>query len=285
MEPLLRALVPLVSLAAFWTWESRRPFFGPAPGRWRHAVANLGLALLNTIFLSFVLATAVAWTVEQRGGGANGIGTLPPMLSFGLTFLVLDLGMYAWHRANHRVPLLWRFHRVHHSDPHMDVTTATRFHIGEHLGAFCVRILLVLTFGFELLPLVVYDLTLIVMTQLHHADISLGRFDSPLRRLVVTPDMHKTHHSDRPSETDSNYSVVFSIWDRLFGTHLVTEDPHRIRFGLRGWRAPGLQTIAGMLRTPFLATPPPTDAARAHPRSGRPPATSAGSRSPHPPPR
>jgi len=161
--------------------------------------------------------------------------------------------MYFWHRANHVVPVLWRFHRTHHSDNRMDVTTATRFHIGEHIGAVVLRVVLIPLLGFEIWHLVAYDLLVIAMTQFHHADISLRRWDRWLRVVIVTPDMHKIHHSRWKPETDSNYSVVFSFWDRIARTFRMRSDPMTIEFGLDEFDKPHWQTLVGMLKTPFVA--------------------------------
>ncbi len=254
MQPTLKLVLPIVSLALFWTWESWRPWFGHGPGRWKHGGRNLLLALGNTVVLSLGYAAVVALAVDATEG--SGLGLLPwlgggPLVSLLLAILLLDGTMYLWHRANHRVTFLWRFHRTHHSDPAMDVTTATRFHIGEHTGAFLLRLALVPLLGVQLEHLVTYDLTLIVATQFHHADISLGRLDRWLRLLIVTPAMHKVHHSDLPAETDSNYGALFSFWDRLGRSHVVVSDLRRIRLGLRELTAERWQTLLGMLATPF----------------------------------
>jgi sterol desaturase/sphingolipid hydroxylase (fatty acid hydroxylase superfamily) len=160
--------------------------------------------------------------------------------------------MYFWHRANHAIPILWRFHRMHHSDRHMDVTTATRFHLGEHLGASMLRLGLIPLAGFEVWHLVVYDTLVIAITQFHHADISIGRWDRWLRWLIVTPYMHKVHHSDWQPETDSNYSTVLSVWDRLFLSFRMRSDSRTLVFGLTEFTAPSWQGVWGMAKTPFV---------------------------------
>jgi sterol desaturase/sphingolipid hydroxylase (fatty acid hydroxylase superfamily) len=252
-----KLLLPALSLAVFWIWETWRPFMGQPRGRLRHASRNLALALLNAavIALGFgvVVALVLGAAAEQRVGLLR-LLEAPPWLSAAVALLLLDAAMYVWHRANHTVAFFWRFHRVHHSDPHMDVTTATRFHLGEHAGALLVRLALIPLVGLELSHLLLYDLILVVMTQFHHADISLGRFDRLLRFVIVTPDMHKVHHSDLQPETDSNYSVVLSLWDRLGRTHVVRSDTSSVCFGLSGYEPERWQTLAGMLKTPFLAS-------------------------------
>jgi sterol desaturase/sphingolipid hydroxylase (fatty acid hydroxylase superfamily) len=134
----------------------------------------------------------------------------------------------------------------------MDVTTATRFHLGEHVGAAVLRLGLIPLLGFEVWDLVVYDTLVIAVTQFHHADISIGRWDRWLRWVIVTPYMHKVHHSDWRQETDSNYSTVLSVWDRLFGSFRMRTDPKTLVFGLGEFSDPGWQSWWGMMKTPFV---------------------------------
>jgi sterol desaturase/sphingolipid hydroxylase (fatty acid hydroxylase superfamily) len=209
---------------------------------------------MNTLVLSLAFGTGITfvagWAQEQ------GLGLLHA-LDFGsparlvVALAMLDGWMYLWHRANHTIPFLWRFHRMHHSDTAMDVTTATRFHLGEHVGASMLRAGLIPLVGFEVWELIVYDALLIAVTMLHHANVSLGQYDRWLRWLIVTPDMHKVHHSSWRPETDSNYSTVFSAWDRLARTFRMRADPKTLQYGLPDFSDPGWQTVGGMLRTPF----------------------------------
>jgi sterol desaturase/sphingolipid hydroxylase (fatty acid hydroxylase superfamily) len=252
---LIKLVVPVVLLALFWCWETWRPFFGQREGRLKHAGHNLAIALFNTVILGLafgvVTATAAGWTEQNQYDLLNALGVGGPV-RFVLALVLLDGWMYVWHRANHAIPFLWRFHRMHHSDRHMDVTTATRFHLGEHIGSSVLRLGLIPLLGFEVWNLVVYDTLVIVITQFHHADISIGRWDRWLRWLVVTPYMHKVHHSDWRPETDSNYSTVLSIWDRLFGSFRMRPDPKTLVFGLNEFTDPGWQRWWGMIRTPFV---------------------------------
>src|SRR5262245_52549342 len=139
----IKLVVPVVLLALFWCWETWRPFFGQRDGRIRHAGHNLAIALFNTVVLGlvfgFATAGVAAWTEQNQYGLLSAVALDEPV-RFVLALVLLDGWMYVWHRANHTIPLLWRFHRMHHSDLHMDVTTATRFHIGEHLGAAVLRL-------------------------------------------------------------------------------------------------------------------------------------------------
>ncbi len=142
----------------------------------------------------------------------------------------------------------------------MDVTSATRFHLGEHIGASVLRLGLIPLLGFEVWHLVVYDTLVIAITQFHHADISIGRWDRWLRWLIVTPNMHKVHHSDWQPETDSNYSTLLSVWDRFFGSFRMRSDPKTLVFGLKEFTAPVWQGLWGMLKTPFVNSARPSAA-------------------------
>jgi sterol desaturase/sphingolipid hydroxylase (fatty acid hydroxylase superfamily) len=271
LETAFRAklVLPVVLLAVFWLWETWHPFFGRRDGRLRHAAHNLALALANTVVLAFTVGTATvavcAWTGRQQWGllhvwpAAEPLGQLAEPLRFALALVLLDAWMYVWHRANHVIPLLWRFHRMHHSDSRMDVTTATRFHLGEHLGGAILRLGLIPLAGLGIWHIVVYEMLVIAITQFHHADISLGRFDRWLRLLIVTPDMHKMHHSRWQPETDSNYSTVLSVWDRLAHTFRMRPDLRTLELGLDDFDGAEWQTLWGMLRTPFAGMVPPVD--------------------------
>ena len=141
--------------------------------------------------------------------------------------LVLDAFTYFWHRANHRLPFLWRFHRVHHADAKMDVTTASRFHIGEIAMSSVLRMPLLFLTGIRLWELGIFEAAMLLVVQFHHANIGVGaRLDRWLRLFIVTPAMHKVHHSRVSVETNSNYSSLLSVWDRVFGTYRVTPNRH-----------------------------------------------------------
>ncbi len=259
-----RAL-PVVFLATLWCWETWRPFFGQRAGRLRHGSRNLAVGVFNTVAIALAFGSLTAavgyWTDEHQIGLLNLLGRSDP-IRFGLALILLDGWMYLWHRANHSLPLLWRFHRMHHSDRNMDVTTATRFHFGEQVLSSLLRLGLIPLLGIQVWNLVLYDTLVLGVIMFHHADISLRRWDRWLRWLIVTPDMHKIHHSDWQPETDSNFSTVLSVWDRLARTFRMRSDPATIVFGLAEFTDSSWQTWRGMLKTPFMSvkrvTPPTT---------------------------
>jgi len=240
----------------FWVWESLGPFFVQR-GRVRHAARNLAVAGVNALVLALAFSGAtvsMAALSESRNLGLLHFFEMPAAIRIGLAFLVLDAWTYWWHRANHRIPFLWRFHRVHHSDPNMDVSTATRFHTGEIVISSALRLCLIPVAGMPIETLILYDAILILTTQFHHSNIELpGEVDRVLRYGVVSPNMHKIHHSRERRETDSNYTSILSLWDRFFGTYREKDDYRSIRFGLEGFDDDALQSLRGLWMTPLLA--------------------------------
>lgn len=241
-------------LAILWTWETFLPLVGGRQRRWRHAGRNLGIAVLNTVVLAALFGAATVgvavWAAEQHFGLLH-LLNLPWPWRWIPAILLLDGWLYVWHRLNHRIPLLWRFHRMHHSDREMDVTTATRFHLGEHLGAAILRLGLIPLFGVTAVEVLVYETLVVAVTMFHHSNVSLGRLDRPLRWLVVTPRMHQIHHSRLRPETDSNYSVLFSVWDRLACTYRMRRGDGAVELGLDDFDDDRWQSVVGMLKTPF----------------------------------
>jgi sterol desaturase/sphingolipid hydroxylase (fatty acid hydroxylase superfamily) len=252
---LVKRAMPVILLAIFWCWETWAPYFGKREDRLLHAARNLTLAVVNWVILAVVfgwITTYVAdWAERHQFGLLHALGLAGPVAVL-LGLVLLDCWMYVWHRANHTIPLLWRFHRMHHSDTEVDVTSATRFHLGEHVGSSVLRLGLIPLLGVEVWTIVIYDTLVFAVTQFHHADINIGYFDRWLRWLIVTPYMHKVHHSDWQPETDSNYSTVLSIWDRVFGSFRMRSDPKTLVFGLHEYTDPSWQSLWGMTKTPFV---------------------------------
>ncbi|MFB6099001.1 MAG: sterol desaturase family protein [Salinibacter sp.] len=261
-----QTIAMLVGLAVLMMWETAPPFFEyfqKAPKeRGKHALRNLLLGGLNAGLISVVfvgLWGAVAiWTDQQGIGLLHWLATATGLPTWGHAFgavLLLDAWMYVWHRINHVIPFLWRFHRVHHNDPTMDVTTASRFHTGEIALSSALRLGVILLLGIHLWELVLYETLMFAVVQFHHANVKLpNSVDRALRTVIVTPDMHKVHHSRYQPETDSNYSSLFSFWDRLGQSFRLREDPSTIELGLHGWDGAEDQSVLGMLRAPVKRT-------------------------------
>jgi sterol desaturase/sphingolipid hydroxylase (fatty acid hydroxylase superfamily) len=254
----IRTASSFAMLVLLFTWETVSPFLacfaGAGSERARHALRNLALGLINAALTGLVFAGL--WLVAAEWAAANQFGVLhwlamPAWARLGAAFLLFDAWMYFWHRLNHRVPFLWRFHRTHHSDPKMDVTTANRFHFGEIVLSSLLRAPVLVLLGLQLWELALYELAMFTVVQLHHANIAMPRWlDRTLRAVIVTPFMHKVHHSRWRPETDSNYSSLFSFWDRLFRTFRLRDDPRTLRLGLDEFDAPEHQTLGGLLATP-----------------------------------
>ena len=246
-------------------WESAAPFFGFFHSRTRvrfwHGLKNMLVGLASAIIPALGFVSLIAWLsqwAESHRCGLLNFTPLPIWLHAVGAVLLLDVWTYGWHRANHRMPFLWRFHRVHHADAQMDATTASRFHIGEIAMSSALRIPLVLLVGFKMWELAGFETLMLLVVQFHHANIGLPAWlDRFLRVLIVTPAMHKVHHSELQPETDSNYTALFSVWDRIFRSFKLRADPAAIQFGLREFSEPSDQTFVGMMRMPFGSRPSP----------------------------
>lgn len=255
-------ILPIGLLALFWVWESWAAFKPvKTKTRYQHAFHNIVLAILNPLLLGLLFGTSIEvvsqWSLDHHWGLLNqsSLGIIWKTI---IAVLLLDVWTFCWHWMNHRIPFFWRFHRMHHSDPYMDVSTATRFHWGELFLSTLFRLLLIPLLGLQAWQFILYGLLVFLSTQFHHANISIGKVDRILRWIFVTPDMHKIHHSQLPEETNSNYSTVFSIWDRLAGTFRMRHDLENIRFGLSDYEQWHWQTLFGMWKTPFLSKKPKT---------------------------
>ena len=169
-----------------------------------------------------------------------------------LTIFILDFTMYVWHRFNHAIPFLWRFHRVHHSDPHVDVTTASRFHFGEVTLSAVINYALMLSLGASIWEVRIFKLIFVFMTQLAHSNIKVFKpLEDMIWTVFVSPSMHRIHHSDVRQETDSNYGTIFSIWDRLLGTLIKNVDSRKLHFGLKEFQNSKELTLLQVILMPF----------------------------------
>jgi sterol desaturase/sphingolipid hydroxylase (fatty acid hydroxylase superfamily) len=196
---------------------------------------------------------AAVWA-ESRGYGLFRQAGLDPVLAGLAGFVILDLAVWFEHWASHRIPILWRIHRMHHADTGFDLTTALRFHPLEIVLSMVWKAAIVVALGVPVLAVLVFEIVLNGMAMFNHANarLPLG-LDRVLRRVVVTPDMHRVHHSSIPSETDSNYGFNFPFWDRLFGTY---NDQPRLghdgmEIGLAAYRDGSPANLLWALALPF----------------------------------
>lgn len=218
-------LVLFVLAEAIWP---RRDRTQPRLRRW---TTNALISVLNTISLRVlvpVLAVGAAGFAQRMDVGLLNMLDFGALATFLAAVVLLDAAIYFQHLLFHRVPLFWRIHRVHHADRDIDVTTALRFHPVEIILSMVIKIVLVVALGAPPAAVIAFEIILNGVAMFNHANLRLpGRLDAVLRLLVVTPDMHRVHHSVRPHETNSNFGFNLSLWDRLFGTYKdAPEDGH-----------------------------------------------------------
>jgi sterol desaturase/sphingolipid hydroxylase (fatty acid hydroxylase superfamily) len=206
----------------------------------------VGAGIVKPVGLSLA-----AWT-SQRPFGLLHIVALPAPLQFGIGFLLLDLSFYYWHRLNHTVPWLWRFHNVHHTDPELDVSTSFRFHFGEIILSTGFRSLQVGLIGVSPMTYLLYEFCFQSETMFHHSNWGLPvQLERSLNKFLVTPRMHGIHHSIVKEENNSNYSVVFSWWDQLHRTWQVNIPQSAITIGVPAYQQSEDNLLGSVLAMPF----------------------------------
>jgi len=227
--------------------------------RWQRWRSNLGLFLINTMALRLLFpAAAVGIALSTRAVGWGGFNQVawPFWVEVIFGVVLLDLAIYFQHRLMHQWSLLWRLHRVHHADMDFDLTTATRFHTLEIILSMLIKWGVILILGPGVLAVLIFEVLLSGMAIFNHANVDLpAKLDRWLRKLVVTPDMHRVHHSIKINETNSNYGFNLSIWDHWFGSYVdQPESGHQtMTIGIPGYRNPvQVNRLAGMLRLPFI---------------------------------
>jgi sterol desaturase/sphingolipid hydroxylase (fatty acid hydroxylase superfamily) len=259
-----RYVAAATALALLWTMETVAPMFVGRSRRASHNAANLALAGINA-GVALVFAGAMLFATETARAHHFGLLALvdpPGWLRWVLAILVFDCWQYWWHRLNHRVPLFWRFHAVHHADAELDASSGVRFHTGEIVLSFGARLVVLPLLGLNLLELLAYETLALPVILFHHSNLRLSRrADRALRWLIVTPWMHVVHHSRWQPETDSNYASFLSVWDRLFGSFRLRDKPHEIALGLDEWQEKEWRSLPGMLIAPFRKKPPRAPAA------------------------
>jgi len=207
-------------MVAWERWAPRRRRELPRRLRWS---SNLGVVALNAVLLRLafpLLAVGLAFMAEQRGWGLLHTVEVPAWASFVVALLALDLAIYLQHVMFHAVPALWRIHRMHHADLEFDVTTGLRFHPVEILLSMGLKLAVVTALGPPAAAVLVFEVLLNATSMFNHGNVRLPRWlDRRLRWFVVTPDMHRVHHSIHPAETNSNFGFNLPWWDRLLGTY------------------------------------------------------------------
>ena len=257
---LLRFAFVWGGFGAFLVLELRapyRPSTVPKPGRW---ATNLSLTAFNGLLMNLVFGTALlattAYVTEHRVGVLALLG-VPDWARMVAVVAFLDFMLYVWHLLNHEMPLLWRFHRVHHSDLNMDVSTATRFHIGELAVSAVIKLGLVFFLGVTLTELLVFEILLVASAQFQHSVVRVPAwFERMYWVLLVPPSMHRIHHSVLIRERDTNYGTIFSAWDRVLGTLLTDVDQSGIRIGMGAYQDPAKLRVGRLMAMPFTRSVP-----------------------------
>lgn len=241
-------------LAALETaWPRRSPESGRS-GRW---IGNLGVVAVSTVFLQIVLPlapTAVAASVRSRGLGLFTALGLHPAVEFAMAILLLDLAMYTQHRVFHAWLPLWRIHRMHHADTFFDFSTGVRFHPFEIAISLIFKLAVVAILAPPALTVLVFEVVLNSAAMFNHSNLFLPLpLDRVLRRVLVTPDMHRVHHSVDGREFNRNFGFCFPWWDRIFSTYLPqpAEGHDRMFLGLRIFRERRYRSLLRMLAMPF----------------------------------
>jgi sterol desaturase/sphingolipid hydroxylase (fatty acid hydroxylase superfamily) len=256
-ELYLRVGAALAVFAAMALWELLAPRRALSVGRIRRWPSNLGILLLDAVLVRLLIPTAavgVAVIAAQNGWGLLNITPWPPLLEGLAGFLVLDLVIYGQHVAFHKVPALWRLHRMHHADLDIDVSTGLRFHPIEIILSMLIKIAVVVLIGVPAVAVIAFEVVLNATSMFNHSNAAMPLWlDRIVRLLVVTPDMHRVHHSIRRHETDSNFGFNLPWWDRLFGTYRpLPEAGHdKMTIGLPVFRDPAELRLDRLITQPF----------------------------------
>jgi sterol desaturase/sphingolipid hydroxylase (fatty acid hydroxylase superfamily) len=256
-EPAIRLGVFLAVFAVMALCEGLAPRRPRAHGRRLRWPNNLGIVVVDTVVLRVLFPTAavgMAMLAEQRGWGLMNLAAVSAWVAIPLSILLLDLAIYLQHVAFHAVPALWRLHRVHHADLDIDVTTGLRFHPVEIVLSMAIKLAVVAALGAPALAVLLFEVLLNASSMFNHANVRLPPMvDRVLRWIVVTPDMHRVHHSAMVAETNSNYGFNVPWWDRLFGTY--RDQPQAghdgMTIGIERFRTPRDLMIDRMLLQPL----------------------------------
>ena len=225
--------------------------------RIKRIIINVIVSIPAFTLLRFLFIPVMVWLATQNQDlhfGLNYLYTLPLWAEAAIAFLLLDYTNYLWHILNHKLPFLWRFHLVHHTDHDLDITTAFRFHFGEMIGSVFFRGAAVMLTGVSPVTVLIYEIVFEAATQFHHSNLKLPfQFEKLLNKLIVTPRMHGIHHSVIRSETDSNYSVIFSFWDRIHKTLYLNKLQQDVVIGVPSYDNKEELTIGFLLKLPFTS--------------------------------
>ena len=257
-ESIIRVLCFFLLLVMMLTWEQFFPRRSTGILHRLRQVNNLLLLVIDVLAVRLLFPIAVvgmAELVNDRGWGLFNLLQVHPVASFLVSLVVLDLVIYLQHVAFHKIPIFWKFHRVHHTDKEIDVTTGIRFHPFEILLSMLLKMFVVFLLGAPVLAVLVFEILLFMLSMFNHGNVFLPLFvDRYLRYFIVTPDMHRVHHSVIRKETDSNYGFFLTVWDRVFGTYRdQPQDGHiNMQIGLSEFSTDKSTELKDLLLQPFF---------------------------------
>jgi sterol desaturase/sphingolipid hydroxylase (fatty acid hydroxylase superfamily) len=261
MSPSIELVARIAAAAAVFavmaSWEVLAPRRPWSVGRWPRWPHNLGIVVIDALAVRILIpgaAVGAALVAAGNGWGLFHVAGLRLSIASLLGFLALDLAIYAQHVAFHKVPLLWRLHRMHHADLDIDVTTGLRFHPIEIVISMLIKIAVVIALGIPPVAVFAFEVVLNATSLFNHGNVSMPSWlDRAVRLIVVTPDMHRVHHSIEPRETDSNFGFNLPWWDRLFRTYRAAPRAghDRMTVGLSTFREPAELRLDRLLTQPF----------------------------------
>ncbi len=239
----------------FFILESKYQLRKRVQSRWKRIIINLLVSIPSFALLRLLFIPLMVWLAygnEKWQFGLNYLYAAPAWLEASIAFLLLDYSNYLWHIILHKIPLLWRFHLVHHTDLDLDITTAFRFHFGELIGSIFFRGAAVLLIGVSPLMVLIYEIAFDASNQFQHSNIKIPfRLEKIFNKILVTPRMHGIHHSIKKRETDSNFSIIFSFWDRLHHTIRLNVRQDEIITGVPAYQDEKELTTGNLLKLPF----------------------------------
>jgi len=257
-EALIRLMISASVFLIMASWEIFSPCRELQIKKSRRWLNNISLIVLNSFLLRLIFpaaAVGVALFAEVNVIGVFNHFSLPSAVEVVICVMILDFMIYWQHLVSHYIPVIWRFHRMHHVDLDIDLTTGARFHPVELIASMLFKFVVILLIGAPVLAVFIFEVLLNASAMFNHSNISLPpKLDYWLRKVVVTPDMHRIHHSTEIQEHNSNYGFFLSIWDRLFHsyTQKPTQDQKVMAIGLNTIREPGdCVQLPGMLILPF----------------------------------
>jgi sterol desaturase/sphingolipid hydroxylase (fatty acid hydroxylase superfamily) len=268
-EPFVRLAAFGSILAAMVVWELLAPRRHQKIARSARWPSNIGIVVLDTVLVRLVFpigAVGLALLAESRGWGLFNAFDIPAWAAIPASVILLDMAIYLQHVLLHAVPALWRLHRMHHADLEFDVTTGIRFHPIEILLSMVIKLGVVAALGTPAAAVLIFEILLNATSMFNHGNVKLpGPLDRVLRWIVVTPEMHRVHHSIKSGETNSNFGFNLPWWDRLFGTYRAQPEAGHVgmTIGIEQFRDAREQRLDRMLTQPFR------DDARSYPLGHR----------------